>query len=258
MKPLRVAIIGQGRSGRDIHAATLQKMPRHYKIVAVVDPIKDRRDRAAGEFGCDAYRDHKPLLKRQDLDLVVNATPNHLHMPIALDLWQAGHHVLVEKPLARRVKDVDAMIKAATKAGKLFAIFQQSRFAPYFDKVQQVIDSGVYNVMGTQGGLHGTAADIKWRYYDPKQAPKHRATTHPIMNPDGSPAYCGEKLKMVEKCWTIPKSKSDLFATINGAFYKMLHTHMTAGGALEITPAQVRQQVAVIEACHRQNPQIWG
>ena len=41
-------------------------------------------------------------------------------------------------------------------------------------------------------------------------------------------------------------------------FYRMLYQHLTAGAPLEITLAQVRQQIAVIEECHRQNPHIWG
>ena len=58
--------------------------------------------------------------------------------------------------------------------------------------------------------------------------------------------------------WTVPKSKSRLFHTLGTAFYRMLHKHITQGGPLVVTPDQVRQQIAVIEECHRQNPHIWG
>lgn len=357
MKPLRVGIIGQGRSGRDIHGAQLRQMPRRFKIVAAVDPLKNRRDRATAEFGCDAYRDHRPLLKRSDLDLVVNATPSHLHVPVTLDLFKAGHNVLVEKPLARTVKDVDYLIRAARKAGVVFAIYQQSRFAPYFEQVKKVIDSGVlgrivqvricfsgfarrwdqqtltswdggnlmntgphpldqalrlmdlpldtipevfccmdnahffgdaeghvnltmraadapiidlevssckaypthlYQVYGTKGGLKATADDAEWRYFNPSAAPRRRGTTTPIHNADKSPAYCAEKLKWTTRRWKAPPSKQDLFHSMGATFYRMLHKHITAGAPLEITPAQVRQQVAVIQECHRQNPHIWG
>lgn len=47
-KELKVGIIGQGRSGRDIHAAQLVKMKGKYRITAVADGIADRRTRAAG------------------------------------------------------------------------------------------------------------------------------------------------------------------------------------------------------------------
>ena len=139
---IRVGIIGQGRSGYDIHAAHLRG-DRRYKIAAVVDPLKDRRGQAREEFGADVSATYKPLLARDDLDLVVNASPSHRHVPITLDLLKAGHNVLCEKPFARHVADVDKMVRAAKRAGKLLAVFQQSRFAPYFDQIRKVIDSGV-------------------------------------------------------------------------------------------------------------------
>ncbi|HEO72099.1 MAG TPA: Gfo/Idh/MocA family oxidoreductase [Candidatus Hydrogenedentes bacterium] len=143
MRQLKVGIIGQGRSGRDIHGAYLSQDSKRFAIVAAVDPIKERRDRAAAEYGCDVFRDHKPLLKRNDLDLVVNATPSHLHVPITLEFLNAGFHVLCEKPLASKAKDVDRLITASKTSGVLLAVFQQSRFAPYFQQVRKVIDSGV-------------------------------------------------------------------------------------------------------------------
>jgi len=97
MKRLRVGIIGQGRSGNDIHGHTMSLLPRYFDIVAVVDPLKVRRDNSAAKFQCETYKDHRALLKRDDLDLVVNATPNHLHVPIALELLKTGHNVLVER-----------------------------------------------------------------------------------------------------------------------------------------------------------------
>ena len=67
---VRVGILGQGRSGRDIHAEWLSRSPGKYRIVAVSDLLRDRRDRAVREFECDAYADYKELLARQDLDLI--------------------------------------------------------------------------------------------------------------------------------------------------------------------------------------------
>ena len=52
MKKLRVAIIGQGRSGRDIHGSYfLSEKNRNYEVVAVVELIEERRERARKEYG---------------------------------------------------------------------------------------------------------------------------------------------------------------------------------------------------------------
>ncbi|MCS6860073.1 MAG: Gfo/Idh/MocA family oxidoreductase, partial [Abditibacteriales bacterium] len=143
MQTLRVAILGQGRSGRDIHGAYLSRDKERFQIVAAVDPLPERRARAQAEYGCEVYADHIPLLTRDDLDLVINATPSRLHVPLTLEFLEAGFNVLCEKPLASKVADVDRLIAAAEKSGKVLAIFQQSRFAPYFRKVREVIASGV-------------------------------------------------------------------------------------------------------------------
>lgn len=143
MEKLKVAIIGQGRSGRDIHAATLMKMQDKFILAAVVDSLEERRIKAINEFKCEAYGSYEELYGRNDLDLVINATPSHLHVPLTLDFLQRGFNVLCEKPLARTADEVDQLIKAAQKSGKLLSVFQQNRFSPAFMQVCNVIESGV-------------------------------------------------------------------------------------------------------------------
>lgn len=141
-KIIRTGIIGQGRSGWSIHADYL-RTDKRYQIVAVADPIKSRRDFAIKTLGCDAVADYRKLLDRDDLDLVVNASLSHQHTPITLAALKAEHNVLCEKPFCRTVKEADKMIAAAEKADRLLAVYQQARYAPYFECVQKVIRSGV-------------------------------------------------------------------------------------------------------------------
>lgn len=143
MKQLKVAILGQGRSGRDIHGKCLVNMQNKYKIVAVVDPLEDRRKRAEQEYGCDTYADYRSLMERRDLDLVINATPSHLHVPITLEFLNNHFNVLCEKPFARKVEEVDVLIAASKASNTVLAVFQQSRYAPYFEQVRNIINSGV-------------------------------------------------------------------------------------------------------------------
>jgi predicted dehydrogenase len=143
MKRIRVAILGQGRSGRDIHGVNLMRMHDYYEITAVVDPLENRRKRAALEYGCSTYENYRELFSRKDIDIVVNATPSHLHVPITLDLLENGFNVLSEKPFARKAEEVDRMISVARKYNRLLTVFQQSRYAPYFLQVRKVLDSGV-------------------------------------------------------------------------------------------------------------------
>jgi len=109
--------------------------------VAVADLLADRRKHAAEEYHCDVTADYRDLFKRKDLDLIVNSTPSNLHVPVTLEALNAGFNVLCEKPLAKKAAEVDRLIAASKKSGKVFAIFQQSRFAPYFQQVRKVIRS---------------------------------------------------------------------------------------------------------------------
>ena len=140
---LRVGIAGQGRSGYDIHAHWLREAPEKFKIVAVADLLPERRGQAAGEFGCRTYKSYEQLARDDEVELFVNATPSFLHPKATLCALTAGRHVVCEKPLAVKVKDFDAMVAAARKARRVLAPFQNSRFYPFFAKVQEVIASGV-------------------------------------------------------------------------------------------------------------------
>lgn len=144
MKKLNVAIIGQGRSGRDIHGAYFRTPHglEHYNVVAVADAIEDRRARAAEEYGCDVYENYQDLLCRQDIDIVVNSSFSHLHYPITKAALLAGKNVVSEKPFSKYAMECEDMIETAKNAGKTLTVFQQSRVAPYFLRIQEILKSG--------------------------------------------------------------------------------------------------------------------
>ena len=139
---IRVGVLGQGRSGLDIHCRYFKTASRKFQIVAISDLLRDRRQRAENEIGCATYANYRDLIARDDLDLVVNALPSHLHPQGTIESLQAGHHTVCEKPLAWSVAELDKMIAAARTARRKLLPFQQSRNAPQFQKMLQVIDSG--------------------------------------------------------------------------------------------------------------------
>ncbi len=142
MKQINIVILGQGRSGRDIHGLHLKKDTERFKVVGVVEPMDIRRERAAQEYGCETFKDYKELFGRKDIDLVVNATPSYLHYSITKDLLEHGFNVLCEKPCVPTVEEFDDLIATANKNRVHLLVFQQSRFANYFVKVKEIIASG--------------------------------------------------------------------------------------------------------------------
>lgn len=159
MRTVNVAIIGQGRSGRDIHGAFFKDeiSKPQFKVVAVVDAKEDRRNRAAEEFGCDVYADYKELFGRTDIDVVVNSTFSHMHYPITKDLLEHGFNVVCEKPFCAHTTEVEDLIRTAKANNRFVTVFQQSRLAPYYKRIKEIIDSGILGellqVRITYGGL---------------------------------------------------------------------------------------------------------
>ena len=144
MKKLNVAVIGQGRSGRDIHGAFFRSESNEIvNVVAVVELDPERRERALVEYpGCTTYSDYRELFGRTDIDVVVNASFSEMHYEIGLDLIKHGFNVVQEKPMGRNRYECDNLINEAKRAGVMLAVFQQSLFAPMYTNTQKIIASG--------------------------------------------------------------------------------------------------------------------
>jgi predicted dehydrogenase len=90
------------------------------------------------------------LLGNPDVDAVYIATPHYLHAPLSIRALEAGKHVLVEKPIATRLEDADAMIAAAKSAGrKLYVAYS----AQVSDQMVQLRDWIAEGMLGQVAGL---------------------------------------------------------------------------------------------------------
>lgn len=161
---IRVGIIGQGRSGWGIHAKFLRTVPERFQIVAVADLIPERVAQSARDLGCKAYPNAESLIADPDIDLVVVSTYNHTHAKYATMALAAGHHVLCEKPFGLEVKDVDAMLAAAKASGRILAPFQQRRYEKDFQKVLEIVRSGLLgDIIHIRIGWHGFGRRWDWQ-----------------------------------------------------------------------------------------------
>ena len=144
MKKLNIAIIGQGRSGKDIHGAYyLRESNLYYNVKYVVEEDRGRRELAEKIFsGCKTFGDYTDLFAQKDIDLVVNTSYSDMHYKITKELLERGMNVLVEKPFARSAYECGDLIRLAKKRGALLAVFQQTFFAPYYRHILQVIEEG--------------------------------------------------------------------------------------------------------------------
>ena len=143
MKKMRIAIIGQGRSGRDIHGKFFKAESNDIiEVAAVVEAHKERRERALNEYpGCKVYESYKEILDL-DFDLVVNASYSNMHYSITKELLQAGFNVLCEKPFARNYFECADLIKTAKENNCILTVFHQSNSSPFFMHAKEVYNSG--------------------------------------------------------------------------------------------------------------------
>lgn len=141
---LRVAIAGYGLAGEVFHAPLVAATPG-LSLVAVTtsDPARAARAR-------DAYRgiavdaDADALLRRRaaDIDLLVVATPNRLHVPIARQALTHRVAVVMDKPLAPDLASASALVDDFAAAGVPFTVFQNRRWDGDFLTVRSVAESG--------------------------------------------------------------------------------------------------------------------
>jgi predicted dehydrogenase len=97
------------------------------EVVGLVDARSERTRELAAEYGVGwTASDHREAIGRAEA--VVLAVPHHLHAPMAVELLDAGVHVLVEKPMALNVAECDRMIDSAKRSDSVLAVGLQRRF----------------------------------------------------------------------------------------------------------------------------------
>jgi UDP-N-acetyl-2-amino-2-deoxyglucuronate dehydrogenase len=140
MRQVRTAIVGCGKVGR-IHADALRSVPEA-EFVAVCDSDPERSRAFAEQYGVRSFTDIGALLKDAAPEAVILCTPHPLHAEPAVQAAEAGVHILVEKPLAASLKDCDAMLAAADKAGVQLGVVSQRRFYEPVLRMRAAIDAG--------------------------------------------------------------------------------------------------------------------
>lgn len=137
-----VGIIGLGRSGWDIHARGIVPLADRFRVTAVTDPVASRRDEAVALWDCAAHLDADAVINDPNVDIVVVASPSHTHVELGLRGLAAGKHVILEKPMAASVEEIDQLVAAANAAHRVVTCFHNNRFEGSLAAIGSVIASG--------------------------------------------------------------------------------------------------------------------
>lgn len=137
----RIGIIGCGFMGA-LHGRTLATVPGA-EVRAVCDADGERARRLGEELGARAYTGVPEMFAAERLDGVVVATPDHQHLEAVLAAAAAGCGVLVEKPLATRLDEADAMIEGCRKAGVPLLVGHILRFEVAYGQLRDAVAEGM-------------------------------------------------------------------------------------------------------------------
>jgi len=127
------------------------------ELVAICDNDSQRLDAARHRHNVAAYAAIDDLLADPAVDVVTVLTPSGMHAQHAIAAARAGKHVVVEKPMALRLEDADAMIAACDKARVKLFVVKQNRLNVPVVKAREALDAGRFGklVLGT--------VRVRWR-----------------------------------------------------------------------------------------------
>ena len=134
-----VGLIGFGLAGRYFHAPVINALPG-LRVAAILQRTGD----SATQLYPDAriVRTIEDLLASDSLKLIVIATPNESHFPLAKRCLEAGRHVVVDKPFTLNVDEARDLIVLARAKNLVLTVYHDRRFDADFQGLRKVVDSG--------------------------------------------------------------------------------------------------------------------
>ena len=140
MNKVKLGIIGLGSIG-NMHLGNSLKL--HNATVAAVSDVSKKALKAAKIAGVKkTYTDYEQLLADEEIDAVVIALPNHLHLQCASKAADNRKHIFLEKPIARDVAEAKEIVSVSRRNSVKLMIGYPLRFNPIFRELKEEIESG--------------------------------------------------------------------------------------------------------------------
>jgi len=156
------AIVGYGGMGSQ-HGRLIQRVD-HLELRGIMD-IREIRQKHATDLGYQVYPDLKSVLDDPRVDIVIIATPNHIHSVIAIQALRAGKHVICEKPATLTSQELQDIMTVADQCGKLFVVGQNRRWDEDYLVMKKLLDEkqlgDVFHIESKVHGSRGIPGD--WR-----------------------------------------------------------------------------------------------
>jgi hypothetical protein len=144
-KPVTVITIGAGARG-NIYGDFAAEYPQKMDIIGVAEPVPIRNERYAKLHSIEEknrFKTWEDVFKQPKFaDAVIISTPDVLHYGPCMAALKAGYHVLLEKPISPSEKECRDILHLAKKTGRIVAVCHVLRYAPYFMRLRELIQTG--------------------------------------------------------------------------------------------------------------------
>jgi hypothetical protein len=145
-KPITAITLGAGNRG-NVYGGYALQYGDQLDIVGVAEPIALRNERYAKKHQIKAenrFATWEEVFKKPKFaDAIIITTPDRLHYGPCMKALEMGYDVLLEKPISPSEKECRDILNLAKKSGRIVAVCHVLRYAPYFVKLKDIMQSGV-------------------------------------------------------------------------------------------------------------------
>jgi len=216
-KTVNAIIIGAGSRGR-CYAEKMRDIPDRFKVVAVAEPIEERRENIRITNGVSqdmCFETWEPLLELPRLgEVAVIATMDRDHIAPALKAIEKGYNLLLEKPIGATAEECRIIQKAAEERGVFVLVCHVLRYTVFFKELKRIIDSGelgeIMNIQHIEavGNVHQSHSFVRgnWRNSDESTPMILQKTCHDM---DILAWLVGKKCKRVHSFGSLTHFKAE-------------------------------------------------
>ncbi|HRE39583.1 MAG TPA: Gfo/Idh/MocA family oxidoreductase, partial [Chitinophagaceae bacterium] len=144
-KPVTAITLGAGSRG-NVYGNYAVQYPDQLDIVGVAEPVQIRNERYTKKHSIpeqNRFNTWEDVFKRPKFaDAVIISTPDNLHYGPCMEALKMGYDVLLEKPISPSEKECRDILQLAKKTGRIVAVCHVLRYAPYFIKLRELMNSG--------------------------------------------------------------------------------------------------------------------
>lgn len=142
MKIIKTAVVGLGRIGWHLHIPKILEKSDRFSLAAVVDLSQERLAEAKEKYGVSGYTDVAAMIEAERPELVVIASPTHLHRLHACTALEMGCDVFTDKPMAASYEEALEMVHCAEKCGRKLMVYQPRRADAAPNQLMNIVASG--------------------------------------------------------------------------------------------------------------------